>query len=213
MHSEEEYVQPLVLLRSGTHEDAVRATASACVQAYVTTGASNPNWGAWLAGQFTKTVRRAKNGQFAAATNLATGSAVCGTASALALDPVRYRDLPQTVRKLQVSGTDFPRTGWQPLSALPDGVPVLVVNEDLNMSTGKVAAQASHALLGWYLSEPESIRAVWRHAEMPFVVTGAHGGEVCHWHASEPQLIIEDAGRTEIPSGSLSVAVYICRHA
>ena len=52
-----ELVQPIVLLRSGSHEDAVRCVAEASLRAYVS-APDLPDWEAWLAGSSTKTVRR-----------------------------------------------------------------------------------------------------------------------------------------------------------
>ena len=54
-----ELVQSIVLLRSGSHEDAVRCVAEASLRAYVS-APDLPEWAEWLAGSFTKTVRRAK---------------------------------------------------------------------------------------------------------------------------------------------------------
>lgn len=56
-----ELVQPIVLLRSGSHEDAVRCVAEASLRAYVS-APDLPEWRQWLAGSFTKTVRRASRG-------------------------------------------------------------------------------------------------------------------------------------------------------
>jgi hypothetical protein len=56
-----ELVQPIILLRSGSHEDAIRCVAEASLRAYVS-APDLPEWEQWLAGSFTKKVRRASRG-------------------------------------------------------------------------------------------------------------------------------------------------------
>lgn len=67
---------------------------------------------------------------------------------------------------------------------------VIRVNSDVKMSRGKYAAQAVHAaliLLG-------------AHRGWPVIVLGAHARDI----ADECEVVVHDAGRTEIPPGTLT---------
>jgi hypothetical protein len=65
--------------------------------------------------------------------------------------PATYEQMPKAIKRLQVSGTDLrdaPRHG--PGSAA--GTPVIVLNGELGMSTGKSAAQVARVLFAWQLN-------------------------------------------------------------
>lgn len=198
-------VQPIVLRRSGTHENATRAAALASVTAWYK-HADDPAWDAWLAQRFTKTVRRARNdNQFATAVSSAPCAAqIINDASAAAFVPVTYLDMPRHISKLQVSNLELPRTAWEAPDR--DSGPVLVVNEALPMSTGKTAAQAAHALFAWLLTLTTTEQARWFQTGRNFSVTGA-GSDQFAQARSEATVAIRDAGFTEIEAGSCTVVV------
>lgn len=88
MEPEAGLVQPLVVLRSGSHHDAIRCVAEVSLRAYLASP-ERPEWGQWLSGIFTKSVRRAKAGELA---RLAPGAAAevrHGDAAALGTLPRR----------------------------------------------------------------------------------------------------------------------------
>lgn len=198
-------VQPIVLLRAGTHEDAVRAVALASVTAYLQT-ADDPAWTDWLAARFTKTVRRAKAGLFAQITPLAAAHATVGEAQALALVPVSYDEMADSVRKCQVAGTELPRLGWPQANGHGPLHPQIAINEDLGMSTGKTAAQAAHGLFAWFLRLADADRAAWLAQGAPFGLTGLDKAAFAE-HARDARVIINDAGFTEVTPGSATVIV------
>ena len=208
-----EYVQPIVVLRSGTHEDAVRAVALASVLAWVNTAMrkdSNPeampgvaNWQPWLAGRFAKSVRRAKAGQFAALVPHASSVVECGDAKAAAFAPTTYPDMDPAIAKLQVSGTDFVRSQWQ---ANDGHGPLVLVNEGLGMSTGKTAAQAAHGLFRWFLNLDSNERDNWIAGRCPFALMGV-SGQAFEKGTEHAAVVIRDAGFTEIAPGSATVTV------
>lgn len=193
-------VQPIVLLvdkaAPAAHRDAVAAAAIASVCAYAHTPDS-PAWDNWLYGRFTKTVRRAGPVVFdRLAAAAPSGRVAVGSARALAYEPVSYDGMPRNLAKLQVSGTQLPDA--DPVPA-PEGAPVILLNEDLQMSTGKASAQAAHALLSWYLQLSPSQRRDWHDAGRPASVcfiSGEQFRERAEAQGSGP--LIVDAGMTEI---------------
>ncbi|WP_162802075.1 peptidyl-tRNA hydrolase [Ornithinimicrobium murale] len=195
-------VQPIVLLDAGTHEDACRAVALASVTAWLTHH-EHPSWGPWLAGRFTKTVRRAKN-EHALTRALDAGPVVVervGEAAAAALVPVTYFEMDRYVRKLQVTGLELPRCGSEDVAT--EGGPTILVNTDLGMSTGKSAAQVAHGLFAWLLSLDEDARTDWLYGGRRFDLAEVAAAEL----ATSPELSIHDAGLTEIAPGSATVKV------
>src|ERR1700749_3499867 len=79
---------------------------------------------AWEDARIRKVVRRARGAAWER-----------GRARAGVPPPVRVGDWPADLAKLQVSGTDF--ADPEPPADAPDGVPVLWLNPELAMSTGK----------------------------------------------------------------------------
>lgn len=196
-------VQPIVLRvdkeEPAAHCDAIAAAAVASVLAYANrTG--DEAWEDWVAGRFTKTVRRAGPKPFAKLCAQALSGVVqIGMAEAVAFEPQRYEDMPRALRALQVSGTQLPDT--EPAPVAP-GSPVIILNRDLSMSTGKAAAQAAHALLAWFLELDAGQKQAW--AARP----GAAVEEVSkrsfsalHGRRGSGPLIV-DAGLTEIDPGT-----------
>ena len=202
-------VQPIVLLVDkedpAAHYDAVAAAAAASVSAYARRD-SDDAWENWVFGRFTKTVRRAGPKAFAKlAAHAPSGAVVVGRAQALAFEPVTYEEMPKAVRALQVSGTQLPDD--EPVPGR-EGAPVVVVNADLEMSTGKAGAQAAHALLAWYLTLSDQERSTWFDGGCPVSVRAAAGAdfEALAAAAGAGPLIV-DAGMTEIAPNTATAFV------
>lgn len=197
----DEYVQPIVVSRTGTHEDAVTAAAQVSLRAYLC-DPDDPRWLTWLAGAFTKTVRRAKPTQLAALRPQATVAVQQGQSVALGFPPCTYAELAPSIARLQVSGTELERMGWGGNDRMARLC--LVVNESLGMSTGKTAAQAAHALFAWYLQADHVQRFWWVQVDMPLHITGATQAEF-DMLVPQSEVVITDAGRTETAPGTATV--------
>ena len=202
-------VQPIVLLvdkeEPASHLDAVAAAAIASVSAYARRVADDA-WENWVVGRFTKTVRRAGPKVFEKmAAHAPSGTVVVGRAKAVAFEPVTYEQMPKKLRGLQVSGTHLP--DGDPVPWAP-GTPLIVVNEDLEMSTGKAGAQAAHALLAWYLTLPVQDRGAWLDGGGRASVRLAAKTEF-EALAQEPGAgpLIVDAGLTEIAPNTATAFV------
>lgn len=193
-------VQPIVLLVDkedpAAHLDAVAAAAAAGVSAYARRE-SDEAWDNWVFGRFTKTVRRAGPKAFAKlAAHAPSGTVVVGRARAVAFEPITYEEMPKALRALQVSGTQLP--DGEPAAEAPEA-PRIVLNADLEMSTGKAGAQAAHALLAWYLTLPAGERTAWCDGGCRVGVRPAAGADF-RTLAAAPGAgpLIVDAGLTEI---------------
>lgn len=90
---------------------------------------------------------------------------------------------------------------------------VLVVNSTLKMSSGKIAAQCAHAAVGLYKNmylNSVPWLASWEEDGEKTVVLKSEGPDLPALEAKAqslllPTFLVEDAGRTEIAPGSLTV--------
>ena len=116
--------------------------------------------------------------------------------------PAPVDDVPAEIANLQVSGTDFVDAGELP--PVEPGVPVLWVNPELEMSSGKAMAQCGHAaqLAWWRLSDED--RKEWAASDFALAVRTATPTRWAKLLASDLP-VVQDAGFTEIAPGSRTV--------
>lgn len=186
---------------AGSHEDVVRAVALASVLAWILTP-EDPRWKAWLAGRFTKSVRRGTAGQIAAAQEDAKAIVGCGEAVAYGFIPSTYEDMSKPLSKMQVSGSEFERSGqW----IVESEGPAVWINSDIEMSTGKTAAQAAHGLFAWVLRLSDEERDHWVENGTPVTFLEVPAKEIKALAKLESAVPIVDAGFTEIDPGTMTV--------
>lgn len=205
-------VQVIVLLvdrgSPAPEPDGIAAVALASVLARAA-DPFNPAWERWLSGPVTKSVRRADARTYAktASAHPEAIEATHGRAAAMALPPLSMDVLPKTLARLQVSGTQLPAGTAEPVSG---GMPAIVLNQDLEMSTGKAAAQAAHALFAWVLELGPERSADWLQTGQELSVRWSGEAELlaCAAAAGSGPLI-RDAGHTEIAPGSATALVAV----
>lgn len=207
--SVEELIQPIILLvdreEPASEQHGIAAAALASAKAYLQ-DPGNPDWQMWADGAFAKSVRRADAKMFAKV--LADFPdhvlATVGEGRAVGLPPMPAANLPKLLAKLQVSGTQLPKGTSLPAQPLS-----IVMNASLEMSTGKAAAQAAHALLAWVLeSKPAAVQA--RAAGgFPVGVVELPAKEFRKGARQSAGPVIQDAGRTEIEPGSTTAYVAV----
>jgi peptidyl-tRNA hydrolase len=208
---EDERVQPIVLLVDkadpAAELDAIRAVAVASVSMYARDLDDDGNgagaaWREWLSGSFAKSVRRADRKTFEKIIGEATPSESMitkfGRAEAIAFRPMVAVALPKSLSRLQVAGTQLPAGATE--GGASDG-PVVYLNSKLDMSTGKAAAQAAHALFQWFLNTDSAIAAHDIDCDVQLVAS-ARFTEMLD--GLEKSSFITDAGRTEIEPGSVT---------
>lgn len=87
---------------------------------------------------------------------------------------------------------------------------VIVVNAALKLPKGKLAAQVAHGAVGAYLETGEDDQQAWLDEGMPKIVLAAPDEEtllrleVLARERGLPCCLIEDAGRTVIPEGTIT---------
>ncbi|WIE81164.1 peptidyl-tRNA hydrolase [Curtobacterium sp. MCSS17_016] len=200
-----EHVQVIVLLVDrdfpADDRDGIAAAATASAASY-RASVDDPVWDVWLGEAMAKSVRRADAKTFRKVQEQVPGSTLVmvGDAAAVAFPPMPNNALPKTLSRLQVSGTTLPRHDAAPVSAA--GTVDVLLNADLDMSTGKAAAQAAHAFLLWSASALDDVTATPRIRFVPADEVAVAATE--HGDAA----VIEDAGRTEIAPGSLTAVAF-----
>jgi len=87
---------------------------------------------------------------------------------------------------------------------------VIVVNRSLALPKGKLAAQVAHAAVGAFLAATSESQATWLHVGMPKIVVYAADADALmqlEQRAEEQQIpacLVRDAGRTVLPSGTIT---------
>jgi peptidyl-tRNA hydrolase len=87
---------------------------------------------------------------------------------------------------------------------------VIVVNAELGLPKGKLAAQVAHAAVAAFLEATPRARSAWLSSGMPKVVLKAPGEAVLQeleakaQSAGLPVALIQDAGRTVVSEGTVT---------
>lgn len=225
-------VQPIAVL-AGDHFDTVGAVALASARMLATAlasedldAASAARWQGWLSGSFTKSVRRVKKPQqlerlrslglsFVEQSAGADGLSGQALVTAIAFEPMEYDDFPRELRSLQVAGLQ----GTVETLAFSHGPhdaagPVVELNAAAQMSTGKAAAQAAHALCAWLLLQGEATRLAWAAVPALGIATSSDFATDPAMHRGAPVppeqlLVIRDNGLTEVEPGTATARVRV----
>ncbi len=138
-----------------------------------------------------------------AAVGSVAGGTGAGSAEVRVFPPVPLDAVPKELAKLQVSGTDF-EDPEEELPAPGPEVPVLWINPELGMSSGKAMAQCGHgAHLAWW-ALPEAGQQEWAAADFALAVRTATPEQ---WKEllTSGLPVVQDAGFTEVAPGSCTV--------
>lgn len=202
-----ELVQPIILRIDkedpSSEDEGLSAVARAAVIAYLQ-DPQNPDWQQWASQAFAKSVRRANPKMFAKVLEMFPEQMVSevGKAQAVGLPPLPAADLPKLIAKLQVSGTQLPKA-----DEVLDAKINIVLNKSLEMSTGKAAAQAAHALFAWLTEAPAESVEAWLQSHAPVGIRHLPRKDFEQLSLQAAGPVIQDAGRTEIEPGSVTAFV------
>ncbi|GAA3302939.1 MULTISPECIES: peptidyl-tRNA hydrolase [Glutamicibacter] len=202
-----ELVQPIILRIDkedpSSEDEGLSAVARAAVIAYLQ-DPQNPDWQQWASQAFAKSVRRANPKMFAKVLEMFPEQMVSevGKAQAVGLPPLPAADLPKLIAKLQVSGTQLPKA-----DEVLDAKINIVLNKSLEMSTGKAAAQAAHALFAWLTEAPAESVEAWLQSHAPVGIRHLPRKDFEQLSRQAAGPVIQDAGRTEIEPGSVTAFV------
>lgn len=154
----------------------------------------------WVLGRIRKIARRARGAHWAAVSDLPGVTWSVNGADVRALVPGPVDEVPRTVSRLQIGGTDLELDEPGPPAA---DAPVIWVNAGLEMSVGKAAAQVGHASMLY--AAARGLTTV-----PAFAVRSAGGAD---WAAlasaaDRGELVaVRDAGFTEVAPGSMTCIV------
>lgn len=203
-----------IAVAPGSHIDTITAVALASAHAALSADLEQDPWRSWLAGAFTKTVRKIKRPAQHEKVRQDPSVVISfnvGEAIAYAYAPMTYEEFPEHLRKLQVSGLDLRGTS-DLLPGIHDAqIPVLAtpvvitqINSEVEMSTGKLAAQVAHALVAWVLIAPRANLEAWITDPRLALVSSSFAGLDLGRPGS---ITIRDNGLTEIASGTPTVHI------
>lgn len=168
----------------------------------------------WYGARIRKIARRARtSGQWSKVQSIPGVTVTIGVSSARAFLPGPVRDVDPKIGKLQISGTDLPRDdALQPERTNGNGClrPTIALNEDLEMSVGKAAAQVGHAAMLWAAHAPFSTIARWLH-EPRFTLIEVPSSElevVARRYGAGHYVEVVDAGFTEVAPGSRTAVAF-----
>jgi hypothetical protein len=151
----------------------------------------------WVGGRIRKIARRARGAHWAAVQELPGVTCEVDGAEARALLPGPVDEVPRTVSRLQIGGTDLEPDDPGPP---PDGRPVIWVNADLKMTVGKAAAQVGHASMLY--AAARRLRDVPAFAVRE--VGGAQWAQLCDRVKRGDGVAVRDAGFTEVAPGTIT---------
>ena len=207
--SEIELVLPFVLRierdAPPTRTDALEAAARGVLLMLT---ADRPDWTAalarWDGQRIRKVVRRARGAEWRRALTVDGLDVPHGSAELRVYPPVPVDDWPPELARLQVGGTQLDDP-VEP-SAVPPGVPLVLLSPHAEMTAGKAMAQAAHAAqLGWR-SLRRRPRRKWQDAGFPVAVR--HAGER-QWAAAlrSGAPVVHDGGFTEVAPGTATAVM------
>lgn len=164
----------------------------------------------WVDGRIRKVVRRGRGAPYAATDVLDHVQVELGGAVVRAFVPGPTDAVPRELSRLQVGGTDMPRDG----DKVPTGdadLMTVALNPQVEMTTGKAAAQTGHAAqLAWMALQPPELAPLLRRWQAEeFGVQVVVPGER-EWRGLLPTVpvVVRDAGHTEVEPGTLTAVAY-----
>lgn len=98
----------------------------------------------WTSGRIRKVARRARGSHWDAVRSLPGRTFEVDGAQVRSMVPMRVRDMPKELTRLQISGSEVEIDDPGPA---PADVPLLSLNPEAAMSAGKAAAQVGHATM------------------------------------------------------------------
>lgn len=171
---------------------------------------ADPEWAAALRryedGWIRKVVRRARGIGWRRVQDLPGIGVSHDGASVRALLPGPVGELPESVRKLQVGGTEVTDDGADPAPHTTAAVTV-VANPVVAMTAGKTAAQVGHAAqLAWHAMPAERRRA-WVTAGCP-VRLAAVTADGWREALDRSGVVVRDGGLTEVTPGTTTALAW-----
>ena len=184
--------------RTPVLEAAAAAALAVCLDARAQPGGEwHDAVATWVGNRIRKIARRARGAHWDAVQELPGVTWEVDGAQARALLPGPVTEVPRTVSRLQIGGTDLEPDEPGPL---PPGGPVIWVNAALEMTVGKAAAQVGHASMLYAAARGCT-------SVPPFAVRDADGeqwAQLCADAERGAAVAVRDAGFTEVAPGTIT---------
>ena len=181
-------------------ESAARAVVAVCLDERAgQDGFFAEALGQWYGHRIRKVARRARNKAWDDVQGLA---GVTINNQARAFIPSAVKDVPAPIAKLQIGHTDLPH---EELGAPLANAPVVYVDNSLEMTAGKAAAQVGHGSMLYAASL--SAQEAWEWKQQDFILSVREvPREVFNKALEVPEaVVIRDAGYTEVAPDSATV--------
>lgn len=163
--------------------------------------AHRPVMEAWMTGAIRKVVRRARGARWADAESMPGYTITRGTAAVRALFPHPLDEVPPLLKRMQVSGLELVSGSVSPLARMTPPYLSVMLNDRVEMTSGKKMAQACHAVHLFVLNGGEDKVNAWTAAGYPVrMVAWQPGRTDAHF--------ITDAGFTEVEPGTVTAGAY-----
>lgn len=218
----EPWAMQLVIQRNkrdpANHIDVLEAAATAVVRLLDDPRTTNPDgaWAEavahWRAGWIRKVARRAENKRWDDVQALDGVTVASGSGQVRAFVPGPVAPLPPELKKLQVRATELPRKHD---STQRDTHVTIELNPEVELSTGKAAAQAGHAAQLAYERLVDAANHDDAHAQSTLAQWRADGFRVRvvvpttdQWAAADRPVRVVDAGLTEIAHATETARAY-----
>jgi peptidyl-tRNA hydrolase len=184
--------------RTAVLEAAAAAALAVCLDPRAEPGGEwHDAVSAWVACRIRKIARRARGAHWAAVQELPGITWEVEGAQARALLPGPVAEVPRTVSRLQIGGTELEPDDPGPP---PAEAPVIWVNASLEMTVGKAAAQVGHASMLYAAARDLS-------EVPPFAVRDAgreRWAALCADVERGEAVAVRDAGFTEVAPGAIT---------
>jgi len=169
-----------------------------------------PDWAPavaeWDGYRIRKVVRRARGAEWRRALALPGITVAQRSAEVRVYPPIGLDEWPRDLAKLQVGGTDL--DDLEPVAPPAAGVPLVLLNPEIEMTAGKAMAQAGHAAQLGYRAATSPQRARWQEADFDLAVRVAAREQ---WDAALAAgvPVVQDAGFTEVTPGTCTAAAVL----
>ena len=176
--------------------DAARAAVAVCLDPRAgEDGFWRDALDAWYSHRIRKVARRARNKAWDDVQVL-PGVTV---GSVRAFVPSAVSEVPHSIAKLQIKGTEIEPGEVRPLDS---EAPLIALDTSLQMSAGKAVAQAGHASMLLAAARETSWVQQWAQAGFPLNVRELPREEFAELAARPETVAVRDAGFTEVAPGS-----------